>query len=344
MDSNSSILFFFSALGVFNGFLLSIYLLFVRKKNRLPNYFLGLLVLMLSIRIGKSVYMVFNEDRVLLYLQIGLSACFLIGVMLYYYVRSQLENTKKVPSSWKIHIGVLLLFIVVVGIIYPYETYPELWRSYSAKFIYFVWGVYLALSAYMLREILGKVFKRKQSYTTQELWLLLIFTSNVLIFIAYNIGRFRWYITGAITFSLALYGVIFFLLLKKNRSILFQDPPEKYNAKKIQSTEADQIVARLTTVMTEKELFRNPNVKLKDVAAAVGISPHKLSQLLNDNLGKSFNNYINDHRVEKAKVLLQEENRYTLEAIGFEAGFSSKSSFYSIFKKVTGMTPSEFKP
>ncbi|GAB5399556.1 MAG: hypothetical protein Aureis2KO_11410 [Aureisphaera sp.] len=343
MDIDSSILFFFSALGVFNGFLLSIYLLFFRKKNRLSNYFLGLLVLMLSIRIGKSVYMVFNQDRVLLYLQIGLSACFLIGVMLYYYIKSQLESTKKVPFSWKLHIGILVGFIVTVGIIYPYEEYPELWRSYSARFIYFVWGVYLLLSGYMLRSSIVKVFKRRQTFTTQELWLLTILVSNLLIFIAYNIGRFRWYITGAITFSVALYGTLFFLLLKKNRSILFQDPPTKYGSKKIDISEANTIIGQLEEAMKQKELFTHPDIKLKDVAEEVQISPHKLSQLLNDNIGKSFNQYINEYRVQKAKQLMQQENRYTLEAIGFEAGFSSKSSFYSTFKRITGMTPSEFK-
>ncbi len=298
---------------------------------------------MLSIRIGKSVYMVFNQDRVLLYLQIGLSACFLIGVMLYYYIKSQLENTKKVPISWKLHIGILLCFILVTGMIYPYETYPELWRSYSARFIYLVWGVYLLLSGYMLRFSILKVFKRKQTFTTQELWLLLVYVSNLLIFAAYNLGMYRWYITGAITFSIVLYGTVFFLLLKKNRSILFQDPPKKYGAKKIEISEADEIFSQLEVVMKEKELFANPNIKLKDVAKEVKISSHKLSQLLNDNLGKSFNHYINEHRVEKAKKLLIEENRYTLEAIGFEAGFSSKSTFYSTFKKIAGMTPSEFK-
>ncbi|MDC8004340.1 helix-turn-helix domain-containing protein [Aureisphaera galaxeae] len=322
---------------------MSFYLLFFRKKNRLPNYFLGLLILMLSIRIGKSVYMVFNEDRVLLYLQIGLSACFLIGVMLYYYIKSQLENSKKVPISWKLHIAGLLCFIVVLGMIYPYEVYPELWRSYSARFIYAVWGIYLVLSGYMIRSSILKIFKKGQAFTTQELWLLLVYTSTLLIFIAYNIGMYRWYITGALTFSFALYGIIFFLLLKKNRAILFQDPPAKYKAKKIETSEADEIVHQLEVIMKEKELFMNPDMKLKDLAKEVQISSHKLSQLLNDNLGKSFNHYINEYRVEKAKALLKEENPYTLEAIGFEAGFSSKSSFYSIFKRITGMTPSEFK-
>jgi AraC-like DNA-binding protein len=65
--------------------------------------------------------------------------------------------------------------------------------------------------------------------------------------------------------------------------------------------------------------------------------------LLNDNLGKSFALFINEYRIEEAKHLLKENNSFTLEAIGFEAGFSSKSTFYATFKKVTGQTPSEFK-
>jgi len=90
-------------------------------------------------------------------------------------------------------------------------------------------------------------------------------------------------------------------------------------------------------------LYKDTDVKLQSVAKNIHISTHKLSQLLNDNLGKSFNSFINDHRVEEAKRLLRENDQFTLEAIGFESGFSSKSSFYATFKKVVGKTPSEFQ-
>ncbi|MEL6811147.1 MAG: helix-turn-helix domain-containing protein [Bacteroidota bacterium] len=343
MSLENQILFFFSALGVFNGFLASFYLLFFKKKNRLPNYFLGLLILMLSIRIGKSVYMTFNAERVFLYLQIGLSACFMIGVMLYYYLKASLAKVKTVPRSWWLHITGLVFFILLVGIIRPYENYPEFWRPYFTRFIYLVWGIYVVASGFLLKDILRTFFSRKTKSTTAQLWLLLVFASNAVIYIAYNVGIYRWYIGGALSFSFALYVIIFFLIFKKNRDAIFKEEREKYGAKKIDEKEAGEMLKKLSDVMLEEELYKNPNVKLKQVADAVGISPHRLSQLLNDNFGKSFALFINEHRIEEAKRLLRENDQYTLEAIGFEAGFSSKSTFYATFKKLIGKTPAEFR-
>jgi AraC-like DNA-binding protein len=72
------------------------------------------------------------------------------------------------------------------------------------------------------------------------------------------------------------------------------------------------------------------------------VSQHLLSQLLNDNLGKSFSKFINEYRVNEAKTLIKNNKKFTLEAIGFDAGFSSKSTFYATFKKIVGVTPSQF--
>lgn len=339
----SKILFFFSALGVFNGFIVSVYLLFFRKKNKLPNYFLGLLVLMLSIRIGKSVYMVYNENDVLLYIQIGLSACFLIGVMLFYFIKATLDDVKKVPSSWKIHIGILLLVILAMGIWKPYQTERAFWNTYFVRFIYYVWGAYVLLSGYLLRDVIKRFIKKRSSCTVQEVWLLVVYASVFAIYLAYNIGRRKWYISGAISFSVVSYLVIFFLMFKKNRKEIFTEEQPKYASKKIETTEAESLIKKLKEVMSEKQLYKNSDVKLKHLADELNISTHHLSQLLNDNLGKSFALYINGLRIEEAKQLLQKNDQFTLEAIGLEAGFSSKSTFYATFKKLVGSTPAEFK-
>ena len=345
MRFESPILFFICSIGVFNGFLVSFYFLFFTKQKRVQNVFFGLLVLMLSIRIGKSVYMTFTEFTEIerLIPQIGLSACFLIGIFLFYYLKSSVENTKVIPNSWKIHIAVLFLIVLTVGIIRPYETYIEFWHIYFVHFIYSIWGIYLLLSGFVLKDIFQKLFSKDQKCTTAELWLVVVLISNVLIFAAYLIGLFYLYLVGTITFSVVFYGLLFFFLFKKNRDTIFQDIPEKYGSKKIDDTEAKFLIEQLNSLMKEKELYKKTDIKLRLVAKNIHISTHKLSQLLNDNLGKSFASFINDHRIDEAKRLLEENDQFTLEAIGFESGFSSKSSFYATFKKVVGKTPAEFQ-
>ncbi|WP_299884579.1 AraC family transcriptional regulator [uncultured Lacinutrix sp.] len=345
MKFDNPLLFFICSIGVFNGFLASFYFLFFSKQKRVQNFFLGLLLLFLSLRIGKSVYVIFTEpaERNLLILQIGLSACFLIGISLYYYLKASVENTKIIPKSWKIHFAVLFLFILLVGIIKPYQTSKAFWSQYTVHFIYAVWGIYILLSGVILKAIFKKFFNRGEKCTTSELWLIVVFIGNVLIYSAYLIGYFYLYLVGTITFSVVFYCLLIFLLFRNNRDNIFRDIPEKYQSKKIEKREVSVLVKTLDEIMLKKQFYKNANIKLKDIAQELDISPHKLSQLLNDNLGKSFAVFINEYRIEEAKQLLTQNNHYTLEAIGFEAGFSSKSTFYATFKKIIGQTPLEYK-
>jgi len=332
-------------LGVFNGFLVSLYLLFFAKQKRIQNLFLGLLVLLLSIRIGKSLHTIFTprEDRNLLILQVGLSACFLIGVSLYYYLKSSVANTKKIPNVWKIHFVVLLLFVSIVGLIKPYISSIDFWNIYFVKFIYTIWGIYVVASGFVLKDIFKKIFGKEEKCTTAELWLFNVFIANLLIYIAYIIGYFYLYYVGTLTFSFVFYGLLLFLLFKNNRDNVFKDIPEKYASKKIEDEEALLIIEKLEKLMLQKELYKNPNIKLSSIAKELHISSHRLSQLLNDNLGKSFAQYISESRIEEAKKLITKKSDYTFEAIGYEAGFSSRSAFYATFKKLTGMTPAAFR-
>mgnify|MGYP000035312788 CR=1 FL=1 len=85
------------------------------------------------------------------------------------------------------------------------------------------------------------------------------------------------------------------------------------------------------------------NLKSSEVAKKLRITTHQFSQLLNDNLGKKFSSYVNQYRIEEAKKVLQENSNLTLETIGYECGFNSKSTFYTTYKKIVGKTPSQFK-
>ncbi|OSY88579.1 hypothetical protein WH52_05495 [Tenacibaculum holothuriorum] len=344
MNFENPILFFICSLGVFNGFLVAIYFLLFNKQKRIPNFLFGLLVLFLSIRIGKSVYRIFMPKEMIdiTIMQIGLSACFLIGISLFYYLKSSIENKQQIPKSWKLHFLMLFLIIITVGIVKPYKSNYEFWGTFIWV-IYSTWGLYLIASAFILKDIFYKLFSKVEKCTTAEYWLLAVLIGNILIYIAYIIGYYYLYFIGTITFSLVFYGLLFFFLSKNNRETIFRDIPQKYAAKKIEDTEATELIDKLRILIEKDELYKNSDIKLQKVAKELQLTSHKLSQLLNDNLGKSFSVFINDYRVEEAKKLLKESDKLTLEAIGYEAGFSSKSNFYATFKKVVGKTPSEYK-
>ncbi len=344
MNLDNPILFFLCSLGVFNGVLVSVYFLFFSKQKRTQNFWFGLLVLFLSLRIGKSVYRIFVPDNEanLLVMQIGLSACFLIGISLFYYIKSSIDNKSTTPKIWKIHFSVLVLFVFLVGLIKPYEINPEFWGVFIWV-IYSIWGFYLLASAFLLKDIFTKLISKSKKITTSEYWLIAVLIGNILIFIAYVIGYYYLYLMGTVTFSAVFYGLLIFFVSKNNRDTIFQDIPQKYNAKKIDEQEVNSLIDKLDVLMKEEELYKNTNVKLLDVAKKLQITTHKLSQLLNDNIGKSFASFLNDYRVKESKRLLREHPKFTIESIGFEAGFSSKSNFYATFKKVVGKTPIQYQ-
>jgi len=84
---------------------------------------------------------------------------------------------------------------------------------------------------------------------------------------------------------------------------------------------------------------------LQELADELSIASHQLSQVINDRLQKNFFDFINSYRVEEVQVrlLAPEAQNLTILAVALDSGFSSKSSFNTIFKKHTQMTPTEYK-
>ncbi len=98
-------------------------------------------------------------------------------------------------------------------------------------------------------------------------------------------------------------------------------------------------------LLAQHFIYRDPNLTRESVADLLGISPGYLSQLITLSDSKNFSSYINRFRVKEVKQMLCDStfNKYNIESIGLEAGFSSKTTFYKTFKKLTGLTPSAFK-
>ena len=105
--------------------------------------------------------------------------------------------------------------------------------------------------------------------------------------------------------------------------------------------EVQQFLAALSGLLDEEQLFLDPNLSLKTLAAQLGLHPNKLSWLLNEHVGKNFNEFINTYRLEvfKAKAIDPANSHLTLLALAYESGFNSKTVFNDFFKKKEAMTP-----
>ncbi|MBK6266061.1 AraC family transcriptional regulator [Marivirga sp. S37H4] len=338
MNFESQIIFFFSALGAFNGVLLTFYFALTAKKKKFSNYFLALLLLTLSIRIIKSVFFYFNSQLSNIFIQIGLSACILIGPFLFLYLKSYTHNGK---SKWAIHIIPYLVGITILGILYPYVENRIIWSRWIVKGIYLQWLIYIIMSFKFVQPAIGKI-KEKVYLKNIDVWLISIYLGITFIWSSYMIGAYTSYIIGALSFSFVLYLIVLLFIFKNKKESTFFEEKEKYKNKGIEQEMLDRIEQKLF-IIVEKKMFLNPNLTLAETAKEFSIPKHVLSQYLNEKMGKSFSTYINEFRIEKAKEFLQAPNHYPIEDLGYESGFNSKSTFFTTFKKIVGQTPAEYR-
>lgn len=119
---------------------------------------------------------------------------------------------------------------------------------------------------------------------------------------------------------------------------------EKYKSIRVSPEECRQLMDKLEEIMHKEKLYKHPDLKIADLAAAINISAHTLSYLFNQYLERNYYDYINDYRIAEFKRLVNANNysQYTLGALAELCGFSSRASFFRYFKKVTGITPNEY--
>ncbi|WP_025741415.1 helix-turn-helix domain-containing protein [Aquimarina pacifica] len=343
MEISRELLFFISAIGAFNGLVIGLYFVFFGKPKHRSHAFLGGLLLALSVRIGKSVFYYFNADLASFYIQFGLFACWFIGPFLFFYIKYATTDKEVKRKEWILHLIIVMALGCTLFLMFPREKYIDLWFNVFIYIIYYQWLIYLFAAGILLFKAF-KIFKKEgRKKRNFELWILSIYVGNVIIWIVFNTASYTSYILGAISFSFIFYLLILLLLFSKERSkLLLKDPP-KYGGKKIPQSEANRLIALLESLMFKEKLYRDSNITLSEVAKKLNILPNKLSQLLNEKLGKSFPSFLNYYRIEEAKELIKSNKVFSLESIGYDCGFSSKSAFYSAFRKQTGTTPSKYK-
>ncbi len=102
---------------------------------------------------------------------------------------------------------------------------------------------------------------------------------------------------------------------------------------------------KLKNYMAKKKPYLDPDLNLPQLAGDLNIPSHYLSQVINQNTGHNFYDFINHYRIEEVKNRIVDPayQKYSILGIAYDAGFNSKSAFNRVFKKITGQTPTHFK-
>lgn len=326
-------LFFFAMLGAFNGMALSTFLWW-QAKGKPTQRWLALLILVVSVRTGKSAAFHVWPDIPRVVLQVGLTACFLIGPCLYFLVRSSQGGSPGLERADRWHIAGLTTTAVAMNVFLPYTDNVELWRHVITPGITYSWLGYLLLATAQLYR------HRTQLRGTPSGPLLVGAVGGIwFIWLAYYTSGYTSYIVGALSFTFLLAAsVLVYLRLRSG-----QAPIEPYQDRRIPEAEAAAQLQSLAELMARERLHLDPRLTLPRLARRLGMPQTRLSQLLNDNNQTSFKQYLAQLRVVEAKTLLRQLPPKPLEAVAEEAGFQSMSTFHSAFKKLEGVTPAAFR-
>lgn len=120
---------------------------------------------------------------------------------------------------------------------------------------------------------------------------------------------------------------------------------QKYKSSKLAETQKEKYIQKLETYVIDHKPYLASELTLAQLSDQINIPTHYLSQIINEKLNCNFLDFINGHRVAEAKAKLVDPklNHFTIISIAYEAGFNAKSTFYAVFKKHTGMTPSQYR-
>ena len=119
----------------------------------------------------------------------------------------------------------------------------------------------------------------------------------------------------------------------------------KYRKSSMNETIKKRILDSIEREFAKKEYYADNLASLPDLAKKIGESPHHVSQVINEKLGKNFFELLASYRIEKAKQIFREDKqgKLTIEEISEMVGYNSKTAFNNSFKKLTDKTPSEFR-
>jgi AraC-like DNA-binding protein len=368
-------------LGIIQGFILTLSFLFSKSDKIVSNRLLGCLLLCLTLTITE----IFGcYTRLIAYFPFFINTTealdFLLGPLLYFYCLSLTKPVFNWKNKWLHFIPAILFFILRVPFLLqsnafkiadvddafgridkmPLQPVPILWFPH-----YHFGGFWMdvltfphQLIYYILNAILIYNFTRgrNESFWNSSLvavrWLSRIATmSLVFLIIAMFLSFSSDGDTGDIYIASALSGVFYlmsYMLLRHSQLLSVQNPDtekKKYEKSGLSEEIASNAMQKLNNLMQTEKPYLNPDITLPELASKLHISTHHLSQLLNEQIGKNFSDFLNEYRIEemKYKLLNPTQSHLKIEEMAFESGFNSKSVFNTAFKKFTGQTPSEYR-
>jgi len=364
MDSlNFSIIDIISILALFTSLLFAFQIYFLKKKNSSNAFFA---IYLCNIAVIVVFFLVLNLKQLnwaYVILPFLMLSSLSLGPILWGYVR--LVTGERISNlKGHFYLPVLYAVVVLIVLLFTQTSFDNTIITYIVKglTIIVLGGLTIVFLAQNILYI-TKIYKLYKSHLV-SIGNSYSYTESV------NLKWFRLLVFGYIGFIIGLVianliddywsDIMFYLVLLcyvvfAGYNALNQEPVfkigkvkesgEKGGPSRLTEFFFDDLEQRLLSVMKEKELYLDNSLTIFTLAKYLQTNSKYLSKLINQSFDKNFAFFVNEYRVKYAKKMLSDptNDKLTIEYIGEQSGFKSKSAFNAAFKKITGITPSIFK-
>ena len=356
--------------GSIQGLIFSALILFNPRYKSNSNLYLSLLIVAISLN---NLYYWFIDinyiEDIIRYRLLYIPWALLIIPMYYYFVNSYLQGERKKLKKLDLifYPFYLFYFLHLTLSISLYRYHLDICRYQKlVQYLYFfeeyfsafftlitIYIIYKKIKAY--EEKNDSYEKRKVKKETKWLknilifgviicliWLLMILYNNInsLPLFSNKNRYFLWISNSFLIYYIGYLGIYYngvfkqrTEIRKKNTTLIKEFIPKNNKIENIKKS------------ICKEKAFLDPSLNLYYIAKKYHLNESYLSQLFNKNNEINFPTYINNLRVEESKKLLVNKSyeNYDINSIGLESGFNSKSAFYNAFKKITGLTPTQYR-
>ena len=304
---------------------------------------------------------------------IGNAFGFLFGPLLYLYTKAVTSKDFQFLAKDILHLIPFAIVFCMILFLYQFQSYEvklELLKTdifdATGFTIYFI-SMQVVIFTYLLisYQIARKKNKNLKSYfsSIEKInfdWLKLVVTAFCVMWVV-DIINWTLYILNANTailmqflgfISLLINFIFANLLILKSLKLPQIDVDRengiekpKYVNSPLSDHEKDDILTRLENLMANEKLYLNSSLNLGETARHLNIAPRYLSQVINELKEQNFYDYVNGYRINEAMRILIDPNHESdkIISVQLDCGFNSKSVFNTVFKKITGVTPSEYR-
>lgn len=325
-------------IAIIQGIFLLIVLFKNRKKYIFTNYFYlnAALISLLLFLLGddNSSLVVSNSDFFLVDNTLFIT-------FLYLFLKN-FNNKKPIQFFNILHyfIPVLVYIFIELYEIFYRETYQiEIFEH----ILYFTFVIYLTFSFYYALKIPVKN-TIKVPFFILIISLLIDYSSNIYSFLT-NIGNTE-YINTLLIFGIALvFYYLTYLFVFNTEFINLPIDNSKYKNSSLNEDDIQNYIKTMKSVMENDKLYLNTELSLQSFSEKTAIPKHFISEVLNIHLNKTFTQFVNEYRIDEFIKLYtnDQNNQYSILGIANSVGFKNKATFNATFKKITGVSPSDYK-